>query len=108
MPVPIKDRSYNRAKCMVEALAAYNLRHKGLLLEDIGQRYGLTADGARYRIRMIEACIADGTLDEKLRKAKMILWSYHVPERPVDLVDVVSSEKLPVRCISGARFSPLY
>lgn len=103
---PAAIRSYTLARCTLESYDAYNLRRNGMSLEDIGKRYGLSSDGARYRVRRIEKAFKDGTLNEKLRKAKEVVDAYSY--EPVRTPVVVVEERLPVRTISGARFSPLY
>lgn len=103
---PAAIRSYTLARCTLESYDAYNLRRNGMSLEDIGKRYGLSSDGARYRVRRIEKAFKDGTLNEKIRKAKEVVEAYSFRPEPVTVRIV--EERLPVRCISGARFSPLY
>lgn len=103
---PASIRSYTLARTTLEAYDAYNLRRNGVSLEDIGKRYGLTSDGARYRVRRIEKAFKDGTLNEKIRKAKEVVDAYSF--KPEQVTIRIVDERLPVRCISGARFSPLY
>jgi hypothetical protein len=75
-------------------------------MEDIGRRYGLTCDGARYRVKRIEKALKDGVLDKKLRASREVVAVYKLSPRydPIQIAE----ERLPVRSISGARFSPLY
>jgi len=103
---PASHRGYTIAKCILESEEAFNLYRNGVTLEEIGKRYGLSSEGARSRIRKIEESYRDGTLNEKIRKAKETLGMHDSEPEPV-LVHIVK-EHLPVRSISGARFSPLY
>lgn len=106
MATAVSLRSYTLAKRTLESYEAFNMHHKGVALEDIGARYGLTYEGARYRIKRIEKLFKNGTLNESLRKAQEVIdaYSFSSGAVPVQYVE----ERLPVRSISGARFSPLY
>lgn len=103
---PVSNRSYLIAICTLESFDAFNLYRNGMSFEDLGKRYGLSSEGARSRVRKIEKAYKDGTLNEKLRKAKITLELCGFKPEPVS-VQIVN-EHLPVRSISGARFSPLY
>ena len=103
---PASHRGYILAKCTLESYEAFNLYRNGMSLEDIGKKYGLSSEGARSRVRKIEESYRDGTLNEKIRKAKETVGVHDSEPEPV-LVQIVE-EHLPVRTISGARFSPLY
>lgn len=106
MASAVSLRSYTLAKCTLDSYEAFNMRHKGISLEDIGARYGLTYDGARYRIKRMEKLFKSGKLNETLRKAQEVVdaYSFSPAQKPIQPVE----ERLPVRSISGARFSPLY
>lgn len=103
---PLSNRGYMLAKCTLESYEAFNLHMNGISLEDIGIRYGLSTEGARSRVRKIEDAYKDGTLNEKIRKAKETVGVHDFEPGPVPVRIV--EEHLPVRSISGARFSPLY
>lgn len=106
MATAVSLRSYALAKSLLEAYDAFELRRNGMPIGDIGIKYGLSYEGARCRIRRVESAFKNGTLNEKLRKAKEVIaaYSYEPVRTPVAVVE----ERLPVRSISGARFSPLY
>lgn len=101
------EKSYGRARSLVESVTAYELRHSGVALEDIGERFGVSSDAVRKRCQNVERLLANGTLGDKVREAKKVLMTYAVPECIVR-VEPPAPERLPVRSISGARFSPLY
>ena len=106
MASAVSLRSYTLAKCTLDSYEAFNMHHKGMTLEDIGARYGLTYEGARLRIKRMEKLFKNGKLNETLRKAQEVIdaYSFTPATEPVRHVE----ERLPVRAISGARFSPLY
>lgn len=106
MASAVSLRSYTLAKCTLDSYEAFNMHHKGMTLEDIGARYGLTYEGARYRIKRMQKLFKNGKLNETVRKAQEVVDAYSFSPSTVPVRHV--EERLPVRTISGARFSPLY
>lgn len=92
-----------QAAFVVEAYEAYLLRHDGYGTTEIGSLYGIHDDTVRYRLKKVEEYISNRTLDSRLREARNILDDFKTINAPKK-----KEEKLPVRCVSGCRFSPLH
>lgn len=95
--------SFNDAKRLIKAHDIHKMYMRGMSVRLIAREEGMPREDVRKCIDRIDGYIRKGVLDEKLRDARVTFgWTWY------EITNKKPKEKLPVRSMSGCRFSPLY
>lgn len=97
------NMSISQAKFITEGYGIYLKKRTGWKFSKLAEFYRLSKQGAIYRYEKMVEYINDGSLKDRLKEANEILAAANLTTQ-----EWIVSEKLPVRSVSGVRFSPLY